>query len=330
MKDKMRKNTEKELIDKLMRQDLSADERSILDENLSINKAIGNVWKKTTVRCADSEKEERILKGILSHIRRAKREDVKRRFRYNWWAAAVVLLLIYSSLFTWLALDKPTDTLWYVVNCGRQSMDSLLLPDGTFVVLNAGSKLTYPKEFSGKQREILLSGQAFFRVHPDKKHPFVVKTKQMNVTALGTAFEVFSFDEDTKVETVLLSGKIEVEPKNGQEKSEGKYILEPNQKLTYEKGITTVQTVNANNYSSWHVVGGLNFKNEKLSMILSRLEKWYGQKITYKDKSTGDVHFTFTVKDEPLKLILDFISNCNPTITYTTTSDGGYELSTKN
>ncbi|MCS2250430.1 FecR domain-containing protein [Bacteroides fragilis] len=62
--------------------------------------------------------------------------------------------------------------------------------------------MTYPKEFSGNKREVtLLPGQAFFSVHPDKVHPLVVKTKNMDVKALGTAFEVFSFDGDKSVET---------------------------------------------------------------------------------------------------------------------------------
>ena len=129
------------------------------------------------------------------------------RFRQNLhrygWVASIALLLICGTLSLMLLSRKAEPEVWYVLNSGRQSMDSVRLADGTLVMLNAGSRLTYPKEFSGYKREVTLSGQAFFSVHPDKAHPFVVKTKNMDVTALGTAFEVFSFDGDESVETVL-------------------------------------------------------------------------------------------------------------------------------
>lgn len=325
----MKKITEEEkLIKKLMTQNLSAGERSILDESTPIKKVIVDTWKKVPRQCVDKEKEERILKGILHQIRGSKKSRFQIGMKRSRWVALVVILLLYSSLSTWLLIEnRATESIWYVMNSGYQSMNSVQLPDGTFVMLNAGSKLIYPEKFTDSERIVTLSGQAFFKVHPDKKHPFIVKTKQMNVTALGTAFEVFSFDEDSRVETVLLEGKVKVEPKDERERIQGQYILEPNQKLTYEKGCTNVQSVNAGNYSSWHLTGGFSFKNEKLSMIIPRLEKWYGQKIKCKEKEVEDARFTFTVRDEPLKLILDFIASSNPRITYQVKPGGGYELS---
>lgn len=319
---------EEKLIKKLMTQKLSAEERCILDENAPIKRFISDKWKKVPDSCVDRKKEERILKGILGKIRGEKKARFAFSIKPHWWAALVALLLVYSSLATWLLLEsRPTESTWYVMNAGYQSMDSVQLSDGTFVMLNAGSKLIYPQKFTGSERAVTLSGQAFFKVHPDKKHPFIVKTKQMNVTALGTAFEVFSFDGASRVETVLLEGKVKVEPKDERERIQGQYILEPNQKLTYEKGCINVQGVNAGNYSSWHLTGGLSFRNEKLCMIIPRLEKWYGQQIRCKEKEVEDARFTFAVRDEPLKLILDFITSSNPAITYRVKPDGGYELS---
>lgn len=327
----MKKITEEEkLIKKLMTQNLSAEERSILDESIPIKEVMGDTWNKVPLQCVDKEKEERILKGILYRIRGNKKSHFQIGIKRNGWAALAAILLFYSSLSTWLLIEnKPVESTWYVMKSGYQSMDSVQLPDGTSVMLNASSKLIYPQTFTGKERVVTLSGQAFFKVRPDKKHPFIVKTKQMNVTALGTAFEVFSFDEDSRVETVLLEGKVKVEPKDERERVRGQYILEPNQKLTYEKECISVRGVNAGNYSSWHVTGRLSFKNEKLSMIIPRLEKWYGQKITCKDKKVENARFTFTVKDEPLKLILDFITGTNPSLIYRVDLKGSYELNTK-
>ena len=193
-------------------------------------------------------------------------------------------------------------------------------------MLNAGSRLTYPKEFSGNKREVTLSGQAFFSVHPDKAHPFVVKTKNMDVTALGTAFEVFSFDGDESVETVLLNGKVKVEPKDHKEQIKGEYILQPNEKLTCQvNGDIRIDRVDANSYSAWRIGGRLSFKNETLAMILPRLEKWYGQKIDCPQKTADHYRFTFTLRNEPLDLILNIMSHSAP-LNYKLISNDYYVL----
>ena len=83
-----------------------------------------------------------------------------------------------------LFVESGRQEVIYVVNTGYQSMDSVKLADGTKVMLGAGSKLTYPQKFSGSNREIKLSGQAIFKVSPDKSHPFNEITKKMNVTII--------------------------------------------------------------------------------------------------------------------------------------------------
>ena len=179
--------------------------------------------------------------------------------------------------------------------------------------MNAGSRLTYPKEFSGEKREVQLSGQAFFEVTPDKTHPFVVKTQKMDVTVLGTSFEVFSYDGDEEGETVLLTGKVKVEVLESNQQKGGSYVLKPNEKLTYSKtdGIS-LTTIDADAYSSWRQGKRMSFKNETLEMILERLEKWYGQKIECVPHIARHYRFTFTMHSESLDLILNYISHSAP------------------
>jgi ferric-dicitrate binding protein FerR (iron transport regulator) len=125
--------------------------------------------------------------------------------------AASILLLISVGCFAWILSRNDATNTMYVATSGIQNMQSILLPDGSQVQLGPGSKLVYPLEFDGKMREVQLEGQAFFDVVKDKSKPFVVKTKDMDVTALGTSFEVFSHDSENNIETVLLSGKIKVD-----------------------------------------------------------------------------------------------------------------------
>lgn len=197
----------KDIIKKLLTDSLSPEEREKLNNYKFVNQAIYSQWEQASDMYTDVDKEERMLTNVMHQIKKGKTGRFRQSLHRYGWVASIALLLICGTLSLMLLSRKAEPEVWYVLNSGRQSMDSVRLADGTLVMLNAGSRLTYPKEFSGNKREVTLSGQAFFSVHPDKAHPFVVKTKNMDVTALGTAFEVFSFDGDESVETVLLNGR---------------------------------------------------------------------------------------------------------------------------
>ena len=145
------------------------------------------------------------------------------------------------------------------------------------------SKLTYPAAFTGKTREIHLDGQAFFDIHKNPHKPFIVHTSEMEVQALGTAFEVFDYDIESKSETVLLNGKVKIGINNSKG-DRAEFILSPNEKMVYDQQADSayVLTVNADKYTSWRKQKIVSFENEKLSMIIPRLEQWYGP---------YDVHF---------------------------------------
>ncbi|MDP4251971.1 MAG: FecR family protein, partial [Bacteroidota bacterium] len=109
----------------------------------------------------------------------------------------------------------------------------LVLPDGTQVWLNSGSKLHYNNDFNTRLREVNLEGEAFFDVVKDAAHPFIVHTSTINVKVLGTAFNVKSYPRDEVIETTLLRGLIEITRKD--DPSTPKVILKPNEKLIINK-----------------------------------------------------------------------------------------------
>lgn len=238
--------------------------------------------------------------------------------------AASILLLIGIGCFAWILSRNQASNTMFVATSGIQNMQSILLPDGSQVQLGPGSKLVYPSEFDGKTREVKLDGQAFFDVAKDKSKPFVVKTKDMDVTALGTAFEVFSYDLENSIETVLLNGKVKVDLSHGNHKRE--VFLNPNDKLTLSRSDAriSIEKVNATKYSDWRNLGILSFENEKLSMIIPRLEKWYGQKIFCQKDLANTYRFTFKVRNESLDRILYMLNNSSP-IKYRKAGDN-YEL----
>ena len=85
-----------------------------------------------------------------------------------------------------------------------------MLADGTKVWLNSASRLIYPQSFMGKERRVVLSGEAFFDVAHDAERPFIVETSRMNVKVLGTRFNVNDYDDNEEVSTTLVNGSVEI------------------------------------------------------------------------------------------------------------------------
>jgi len=104
----------------------------------------------------------------------------------------------------------------------------IVLPDNTKVHLNSGSSLVYKSDFGNDNREVWLTGEAFFEVTKDKEHPFLVNTNRMVVRVLGTVFNVKSYDTKEDIETTVVEGKVEVSLKENTEK---KVILLPGEKV---------------------------------------------------------------------------------------------------
>lgn len=297
-------------------------------EKLHSGKLFSKVLEKQWEDAQDAAaKDKTDVNRIWAKIQRElwERKPVKTYEYYKIYSiAASILLLIGIGCFAWILSRNQSSNTMFVATSGIQNMQSILLPDGSQVQLGPGSKLVYPSEFDGKTREVKLEGQAFFDVAKDKSKPFVVKTKDMDVTALGTAFEVFSYEMENSIETVLLNGKVKVDLLHGNHKRE--VILNPNDKLTLSRSDAriSIEKVNATKYSDWRNLGILSFENEKLSMIIPRLEKWYGQKIFCQKDLANTYRFTFKVRNESLDRILYMLNNSSP-IKYRKAGDN-YEL----
>lgn len=230
--------------------------------------------------------------------------------------AASIIACLFLGTTLWFyqkATTVPATATVYVVTNGRQQIETIHLSDGSSVVLGAGSKLTYPKEFTGKKRLVELQGQAFFEVAKNPQKPFIVKTSQMEVTAIGTAFEVFCFGKEMQGEAILLNGAVKVALPQASSKENKEVFLLPNEKVTTTKdGEVNIEKVDANTYSSWRNKNGLSFANEKMSMIIPRLEKWYGTKIVCNEEIAQQYRFSFIIEDEPLTDIMNIIDRISP------------------
>ena len=183
----------------------------------------------------------------------------------------------------------------------------ITLSDGTLVHLNAGSSLKYPVNFQkGKKREVFLKGEAFFDVSEDKLNSFVVSTSGMDVTVLGTEFNVSAYPEDSFINTVLVEGSVSLTSNgNNLGKVNSPLLLKPGFKAEWDNqsGKANIEDVDTNIYTSW-TSGKLIIKNLPFKNIIKRLERNFNVTIENNYKELDEQVYTASFNDESIVEVL--------------------------
>ena len=161
----------------------------------------------------------------------------------------------------------------------------LVLSDGTQVWLNSKSKLAYPPVFT-KERNVRLTGEAYFEVAADPQKPFTVSVDDVKITALGTAFNVSGFPETGQVQVALFEGSVKIAASSGQE-----IVLNPNQSALYRKGSIETENIRYTEQFLWKD-GIYGFVNEPLINIIRKLELYYDTHISVADASILEYRYT--------------------------------------
>ena len=217
-----------------------------------------------------------------------------------------------------IAQNESTGYNRLIVPLGKRSI--LNLPDGTKIWVNSDSRLIYPVSFADDRREIFVDGEIYIEVAEESNRPFVVRTKEMDVQALGTRFNVTAYDEDHEKKIVLVSGSVQIVSK----KNETITQLNPDQMYCSENGQARVEQVDTQKYISW-IDGFYYCENESLETILQRLSRYYGVEIVC-DSSVAEVIFSGKLDlKENLSDIFEGISFTLP-ISYSE-NDGQYVIS---
>ena len=186
---------------------------------------------------------------------------------------------------------------------------TITLSDGTVVNMNAGSSLKYPVQFiKGHNREVVLEGEAFFDVTKDKKHPFIVRTRGVDVRVLGTKFNVSSYKEDADINAVLVEGSVSLSSAVLPNK---KAMLVPGEKGTWnnqKRGIA-VEKVDTRIYTEW-MTGELVFRKTAFKDIIIKLERTYNVTIENNRKELLDKKFnaSFNKNIESIEVVLETMS----------------------
>lgn len=182
------------------------------------------------------------------------------------------------------------------------------LPDGTTVWLNSGSKLKYPVAFVSNERNVYLSGEAFFKVHSDKIHPFIVSTDKMNVKATGTQFNVEAYSTDSITAVTLVEGKVDVNI--GMTTIEK---LKPNQRIVLNSNSNTYTKTetDAKHWGVWKD-GILAFRDQPLEDVFKRLGRTFNIDIKVKDSIVAKQLYRATFEEESLDDILKLLKMTAP------------------
>ncbi|WP_127128157.1 FecR family protein [Pseudoflavitalea rhizosphaerae] len=183
---------------------------------------------------------------------------------------------------------------------GRQYQ--LTLPDGTKVWLNAASSIKYPTAFTGRERNVQISGEAYFEVAKKSSQPFrVVVDNGMKIDVLGTSFNVNAYQDDNKSYTTLIDGAVRVTAAQIGSST----ILKPAQQAVQADGssLSVSSNVDVEKVMAWKN-GVFNFENASLEYVMKEIERWYDIDVVYKN-GIPDIKFWGKItKDVPLSGML--------------------------
>lgn len=164
---------------------------------------------------------------------------------------------------------------------------TLLLPDGTVVKLNAQSTFSFPSQFASNRREVYLKGEAYFNVHHDPAHPFVVKTDYFEAKAVGTSFDVRSYDAE-HANVTLVEGKLIVS-----NDKQSPTLIHPNQQTSFNAdGTLTTSDTDTYQYTEWRN-GIFYFDDISLREVLREMGRWYNIDVEVQNKQalSTKLHF---------------------------------------
>ena len=238
---------------------------------------------------------ESIRKRIRIH------ESLSKRNLFNsplFKAAAILALMLVSNFMVYYFKKdsiKPELVSWQEIQVPRGNRMKLVLPDSTSIWLNNETKLRYASNFSGSNREVELSGEAYFEVHHDALHPFIVKVGAQKIKVLGTKFSVNAYPEDNFIETSLVSGSVVFE---SERKINGNSVfkLDPGYSLFYDKKKNSVSTskIQSSYYQYWEN-GVYAFKDERFESLAFKIKRIFNVEVVFENEFLKNKTYTGTI-----------------------------------
>ena len=222
-------------------------------------------------------------------LEKTSRKSKVRRLVYRYAAAAAAVVMAgLSGVFVEREINynkMTAQTNVLEVPAGQRM--SVTLSDGTQVQLNGNSRIEYPVIFSRKQRNVKLSGEAFFEVKHDERHPFIVETFASKVEVLGTRFNVYADEASKYFSTALVDGKVKV---TTNDETAEQVVLAPDEMVKFVNNHLVVTKVDAENLISW-TEGYVNLADTDFESLMHRFENVYGVKIVIERETMPEIGY---------------------------------------
>jgi transmembrane sensor len=297
---------------------------------------VGKVWVSPLVPVPDIDANKNVWHRIQKQVYAEESLGNKGRIRTllsgKWAVAASLLLLVgagasfyfYQRGTSPLALSNKPTTNHVATQAGSRT--KLELPDGTQVWLNANSQLVYGgKSFGTEEREVSLSGEAFFDVAKNERIPFIIHTRDITITVMGTAFNVRAYPKEKTVETTLIRGLVEITTRRDPDR---RILLKPDEKI-----IVPVDFSPGDDPDPGHITGNapsslysivklrkdslqtvpetvwmkskLEFDNELFGELAPKMENWFNIRIHFRDEEIKKRRFSGVIEKETLTQTLE-------------------------
>lgn len=217
-----------------------------------------------------------------------------------------------------VVLDKLGKRLYDSEEIGTTKENKLITPrggeyfikleDGTKIWLNSESELIYPEHFNSRFREIKISGEAYIEVAKNPFQPMYVVANNIKVKVLGTAFNISNYKNDTESSIALLEGSVQIESMNGTTLAQ----LTPNEQIVIsnETGEMNVSEFDLQSVMAWRN-NQFVFKNELLSSIIRKLERWYNIDISAEESLLKNRYSGMLYRHNTLEPIINILSKTN-------------------
>ena len=251
------------------------------DGNIDVNKA----WERLSGRidAADGKGKVRQISILPSFLK----------------IAAMVIVVLGIG---WLIVEYANPDKVIVASPAGQKNIEVTLPDGSSVLLNHDSYLTYSGSFGNKNRKVRMEGEAFFDITPNPDKPFIIDAGNARVKVLGTSFNVITDNGNNEIEVYVASGKVMLSSIDGSRN----LTLEPGY-IGKISGVSEDKSVNIDpNYLSW-TTGILDYDGERLEVVFKDLKRSFGIDIIPSDPSINDFRLTTLFEKQPQDTIVQVI-----------------------
>lgn len=226
-------------------------------------------------------------------------------------AVLIIGLFVAGSIFTFNLYKNRHSLNTLVFEAPQGEKSKVILTDSTIIWLNSSSKIELNNNYNVLNRKVHLEGEAYFEVTSNTRLPFKVSTSDLEISVLGTKFNIIAYPDENITETSVIEGIVEVATKT--KPAAKKITLKQNQKVSYDKNTNTLtyQSANPKVEIAW-MNNMLIFDNEHYLKVFNKLEKWYGVEIEVAGEIKYEPHYTFKIKTESLSEMLNLLNIIAP------------------